>query len=364
MNDLNILIINPFGVGDVIFSTPLIEVLKDNYPDSFIGYICNKRAYEVIKANPHLNKIFIYEKDDYRITWQKSKIECIKKVLNFLKEIKKEKFDVIIDLSLGYQYSMFLKFIGVRRRLGFNYRNRGRFLTAKVNIDGFNDKHVIEYYLDILKLLNIDTTKYKLKPKVYLTKDDTIWANGFLRDNNIKKEDLLIGIIPGCGASWGMDAEYRRWNKEKFAKVADYAIGRHNAKVVLFGDSKEIRICEDIQRLMKNDVVVACGKTTLGEFIGILSMCKLVITNDGGPLHMAVGLGIKTVSIFGPVDETVYGPYPLDSNHIVISKKEMPCRPCYQKFKYKMCQDRICLKNIKTEEVTEAMDRLLLKDKT
>jgi len=74
---------------------------------------------------------------------------------------------------------------------------------------------------------------------------------------------------------------------------------------------------------------------------------------------MAVGMGVSTVSIFGPVDEKVYGPYPLNSNHIVISKKDVPCRPCYKKFKYNMCKERLCLESIKCEDVLAAVDRLL-----
>ena len=79
---------------------------------------------------------------------------------------------------------------------------------------------------------------------------------------------------------------------------------------------------------------------------------------------MAVSIGKRTVSIFGPVDEKIYGPYPKDSDHIVISSDGMSCRPCYKKFKYNVCKDRLCLKNIKTEKVLEAASALLSKDRS
>ncbi len=357
-----ILIINPFGIGDVIFSTPLIEALKKNFPDSFIGYVCNKRVYEVIRSNPNLNKIYIYEKDDYRAVWQSSRLECIKRILSFLKSIKKGKFDLVVDLSLGYQFSLLLKVIGIRNRFGFNYRNRGRFLTRKIDIDGFSDKHVIEYYLDMLTLLNIDPVKYRAYPKIYLAERDSVWADDFLKTNGICEKDTVIGVIPGCGASWGHDAKYRRWDKTGFAAVCDSVIERYGAKVILFGDSKETDICEGVRKLMKHEVITACGKASLRDFLGLLNRCKLVITNDGGPLHMAVAIGVKTVSIFGPVDENIYGPYPVSSNHIVISKRDVPCRPCYRKFKYNMCENRLCLKGIEPSEVLEAVDVLLAGD--
>ena len=69
--------------------------------------------------------------------------------------IKKRKFDLAIDLSLGYQYSLFLWLIGIKKRAGYNYRRRGRFLTHKIDISGYEDKPISDYYLDLLKFLDI-----------------------------------------------------------------------------------------------------------------------------------------------------------------------------------------------------------------
>lgn len=356
-----ILIINPFGIGDVLFSTPLIEILKDRYPACYIGYVCNKRSYEVIKSNPKVDKFFVYEKDDYRKEWEKSRGGCLKLIWNFLKIIMRERFDVAIDLSLGYQYSLLLSLIGIRNRFGFNYRKRGRFLTGKIDIEGFSEKHVVEYYCDILKFLDIDMHGLKLSPKVYMTDEDIAWADGFLKANGIIEGDLLIGVIPGCGASWGADARHRRWDSDGFAQVCDGLAEHYGARVILLGNSSEAEICEGIQEKIRNKAIMACGKTNLRNFLGLINRCRLIITNDGGPLHMAVGLGLKTVSIFGPVDEKIYGPYPMTKDHIVMSKNDVPCRPCYKKFKYKICEDRSCLKSIKAGEVLEAAGRFLSK---
>ncbi|GAG34740.1 unnamed protein product, partial [marine sediment metagenome] len=125
---MRILIVNPFGIGDVLFSTPMISNLKIAHPESYIGYICNIRAKEALYNNPQINEIFVFEKDEYRNLWRQSKFKCIKKFITFYIKIKKKNFDLAIDLSLGHQYSLFLWLIGVRKRIGYNYRNRGRFL--------------------------------------------------------------------------------------------------------------------------------------------------------------------------------------------------------------------------------------------
>lgn len=353
-----ILIINPLGIGDVIFSTPLLEILRKNFPGSFIGYVCNRRASEMMAANPCINKIFVYEKDEYRDVWKRSKIKCIKKIVLFLNSIRKERFDISIDLSLGYQSSMMMKMIGIKQRIGFNYRNRGKFLTDKIEMQAFDSKHVIEYYLDMLKPLRIEQEKLLKFPKIYVSEQNADWADVFLKDNGISGTDKLVGLIPGCGASWGKDARYRRWSAWKFAEVADHVARRHNYKVLIFGDLKEIDLCGKVKGEMKASAILTCGKTTLGQLAALLNRCDLVITNDGGPLHMAVALKRKTIAIFGPVDENVYGPYPKSERYIAISSN-VRCRPCYKKFKYTRCDALDCLKNIKPADAIKAADILV-----
>lgn len=356
-----ILIVNPFGIGDVIFSAPLLEALSKIFPAASIGYICNKRAYEVIKSDPHVDKVFIYEKDDFRTLWSFSRGGFFLKLWQFLKKIRSEHFDVAIDLSLNYQSSLCLMMIGLPKRIGFNYRKRGKFLTSKIDIDGFSNKHVVEYYLETLKLLGVDPTKYANRPKVYVTETDKIWAQQFLSNYDVSNDDLLIGVMPGCGASWGLDAGYRRWHVDGFAKVCDSLVERYNAKIILLGDAKEAELGASIQKKMTYKPIVACGKTTIGDFLGLIKRCNLIVTNDGGPLHMAVGVGTKTVSIFGPVDEKIYGPYPIDDDNVVVAKHDLACRPCYKKFKYNMCKERHCLDRISPQDVLYAVERVLSK---
>ncbi len=255
---------------------------------------------------------------------------------------------------------MFLKLLGVKKRLGFNYRERGVFLTDKIDIDGFHDKHVVEYYLDLARLLGIDTAAYKIKPRVYISESEKARSAGLLKNIDIQDGELVIGMVPGCGASWGIDAKYRRWDRKNFAALADSLISKYNAKVILFGDAKEMDICGDVEGMMKSKVINYSGKTTIGDFIGLLTRCGLVITNDGGPLHMAVGLGVKTVSIFGPVDGAVYGPYPANGvHHIVVAGKKAACRPCYRGFKYAKCEERTCFDSITVEDVLKASEEIL-----
>lgn len=365
---MKMLIINPFGIGDVLFSTPLIANLRQNFPGSYIAYICNIRARNVLLANPNLDEVFVFEKDEYKKLWKGSKIKCIKRFVFFLKKIKAKRFDVAIDLSLGRQYSFFLWLIGIKRRIGYNFKNRGRFLTQRIDIDGYHSKHIVEYYLDILKFLNVNPKGNGLQFPV--KKKDIAKADTVFSENNIEDTDLVIGIIPAGGASWGRNFSYRHWLKEGYAQLGEKLIEKLNAKIILLGDFKEQEICQQIQTKMKHTLypkghkkgtgkaILACGGMTLAEFAALIGKCNLVICNDGGPLHIAVSQKVKTVSIFGPVDEKVYGPYPPDSDHTVVVK-EIDCRPCYRRFRFSYCEHRNCLKGITPDEVFHAVKNSL-----
>lgn len=360
-----ILVINPFGIGDVLFTTPVIRQIRDNYPDSVIAYWCNQRVEDILKNNPSIDKIFALSRGDIKRIFCESKIKAIREFLLLLFKIKKEKFDIALDFSLDQRYSLITKLLGIKRRVGFNYKNRGRFLTDKINLEGYSHKHVVEYYLDLLNILGIIAKNRNLElsaPETADIKFESLFSSSYgqkAEKSRTAAKETIIAIAPGAGESWGENASFKHWPAENFARLADKLINRHQVKVVLLGAAAEKTIAETIVKTMKNKAVDLTGKTTLEELIAIISKIDLLITNDGGPLHIAAALGGKTVSIFGPVSEAVYGPYPPSDKHIVI-KKNINCRPCYQKFKFSPCQrGKECIVSIAIEEVLTAAEKLL-----
>lgn len=352
-----ILLINPFGIGDVLFTTPIIHTLKDTFPLAKIGYLCNRRVAPILETNPYLDFIYVYERDEFEAVRKKSYFSWIKNNLLFLNQIKKERFDLAIDFSLNSQYGFFSWYAGIKQRMGYDFKKRGRFLTQKIKLLGYSDKHIVEYYAELLKYLGLEL-KYK-NLELYLKKGDNRKVEEILVGESIEHSDLLVGIIPGAGTSWGRDAYFKHWPAENFARVADKIIENYQAKIIIMGNYSETEIAKKVAENMRYEAIDLAGKTAIGEFAALLSKTRLIITNDGGPLHMAVALGINSVSIFGPVDDIVYGPYPPSSNHIVI-KKDIPCRPCYQQFRIPACYyDRECIKSISVEEVFDAVRRLL-----
>lgn len=356
-----ILIVNPFGIGDVLFTTPLIESISGRIEGARIGFLCNRRTEPLLRANPKIEWVFVYEKDELKTLRKESRIGYIKKLFALVKDIREKKFDAAIDLSLNREYGFICWLAGIRERIGFNYKKRGSYLTKKIDISGYHDKHIVEYYLDLLRLVEIKSPQAhppQRKTQLYLSPEEIEWARRFLEINRIGKDGLLIGIAPGGGASWGKDAAIKHWRSENFAEIADRLIEKMGAKVIVFGSTSEVAICENMVKAMRNPAIKAYGTATLLESAAVMCLCALFIANDGGALHIAVAAGTKTVGIFGPVDEKVYGQYPSSEKHKIVTGK-VECRPCYKNFKLKSCDIRKCLDAITVEEVFEAAKEAL-----
>lgn len=352
MEKKKILIINPFGIGDVLFSTPLVSAVKKEFRRCYIGYICNIRTEEILTTNPDIDEVFVFERDEYRELWKKSKLECVRKFYRFWSEIQRKRFNIAIDLSLGREYAFFCWLVGIKERRGFNYKGRGCFLTRKIPFEGFNDKPVSEYYLEL-----VSPRSGSLKTVLIPTYGDKGHINDFLKNSGIREEDVLVGVAPGGGAAFGkVKAYYKRWAPERFAGLAK-KLTRLGVRVVILWGPGEEGIVKLIQKEMGNKILLA-PRTSIREMAVLMKRCKLVICNDGGMLHIARSQDTSTISIFGPTDDKVYGPYPASEKHAVI-KSEADCRPCYKRFKLPECDTKKCMEDISVEIIFNTIRRRL-----
>ena len=288
-------------------------------------------------------------------TWQRDNIFLFNDCRLLIQDIKSGQFDMVLDVSLNSFMGFLAWAAGIPRRVGFDYKGRGRFLTQKIPLEGYENRHVVEYYLDLLAQIGVPVVHKSME--LPLTTADMDWAAGFLEDNGVFGRGQVIGLVPGGGESWGKDASCKRWSAERFAKLADKLIEKSAAQIILLGGPTEAGLCGSVARGMNNPCVSACGKTSLSQFAALAKRCALIVANDGGPLHVAAASGSKTVSIFGPVDEVVYGPYPAQGHKVV--KKDLPCQPCYRRFRRADCGHIRCLNDLTVEEVFKKVEEIL-----
>lgn len=351
-----ILIANIFGIGDVLFTTPLIANLKKEIGDVSVDFLCNARTEGVVECIPGVDDIYVYEKDELVELWNVSKKDLFARIWSLFTSIRKKRYDAVFDLTMSRKFGAFFMLAGIPRRVGLDYRNRGIFLNFKIPFKGFTGRHVVEHYLDLLTITGVAHTikDMDLEPDT----GSKEWAASYLKEKGPEKGPL-VAVIPGGGASWGDMASCKRWVAKGFSRTADI-LASGSTSVAILGDPSERKLCWEVAGMMAAEPVFIENDLSIKEYIALLSKCDLVLCNDGGPLHIAVALGVKTVSIFGPVDEKIYGPYPANETHRVITEYETPCRPCYDKFKMPECKmDYHCLSEISPLVVADTCFDLL-----
>ncbi len=351
-----ILIANIFGIGDVLFTTPLITNLKTGIKGVEVDYLCNARTKELLELEADIDKIFVYEKDDLAKLWKSSKAGFIRAVYGLISSLRKRRYDAVFDFTLSREFGFLFKVINIPRRIGFNYKGRGVFLTHKLELKGFEKKHVIEHYLDLLGLIGLPAAHKEMQ--LAPAESDMEWAKAYVKES-LPDGKYLVAVIPGGGASWGKTASRKRWDAEDFAITADI-LASSGVNIAVLGDASEEVLCGEVYGKMSRKPAIFTNSLSLKQYAALLGVCDMVLCNDGGPLHIAVALGVRTVSIFGPVDDKVYGPYPVTRGHKVFTAEDVSCRPCYGRFKLPECEmDSACLKGIDPARVADLCLRKL-----
>jgi ADP-heptose:LPS heptosyltransferase len=132
--------------------------------------------------------------------------------------------------------------------------------------------------------------------------------------------DKVVGI--NAGSVWAT----KRWLAAGFAAVADRIIRDLKARVIFVGGAKDAASVNEVLTMMKEQPLNWVGETTLKELVAVVARCQAFLTNDSGPLHIAVASLVPTVAIFGPTTREL-GFFPYGSGHVVI-EKDLACRPC------------------------------------
>ena len=276
------LIIRLWAVGESILTLPMAHALKAKYPKSKITVLCTKRNLDVFYKNTDIDEIMLLK--------------------NFIKIIKSfRKFDIAVDTEPFLKISSILGFWLAKRRIGFDYGVRALLYTAKVR---FNDKqHEAFTFLDLSKEIS---AHYPLKKLIKLnySKEDRAKVEKFLKENKIKEKEFLVGICPGAAES----SRFRMWPGERFAALSDRLIEKFGAKIIFVGSKKEKELIGGIQGMMKNTSISATA-LSLRELFCLIEKCRLFISNDTGPMHVAAAQGVKTIGLFGPNTPVRFAPF-------------------------------------------------------
>ena len=323
-------------VGDLVMSLPTIEAVRTCFPSSSIVVLARPWVAPLLENHPAVDEVIHYKKGT-------GILPDTLEIIRVIRQMKKREFDLAILLQNAFEAALLTFLGGCRYRLGYNTDRRGFLLTHPVFMrDKFLRIHQVEYYLNILKVWGLQADSSE--PHLYLTSTDIEKAKGLLFSGGTREDDLVVGLSPGA-----MYGDAKRWPPERFAAIGDWAVERWGAKVLIAGSGKETQICNSVSASMKHDSLNLCGRTSLGEAAGVISLCHFFITNDSGLMHISAALGIPTVAIFGSTDPVATGPR---GPRATIIKHDIECAPC---LKSECPTDRRCMMSIQPEEVWDEM---------
>ena len=332
---MKILVIRFSSLGDVVLITPLFQKIRDIYPNCQLTFVTDSRYIDLFRSDPNIDRIIPYNVSDENLIY----------LIRFLKKIREEYYNIIIDCHI-IPRSVFLLLFGRTSRR--SWINKFSFQRRRM-IKSHNSKripHIVDRYLATID----GNLNDRYEPKIYLEKRELRRIEGLLRKRKGGKR--VVGFVPGASKKTKM------WEIEKIKELALQLVEKNNAFIVFLGDMNEITIAKDTKEILGDTCLDLTGKTSIRELALALQCCDVLFTTDSGPMHIAVSVGTPIVSIFGPtVQEFGFRPY--DERSVIISKS-LPCRPCSLHGTDKCpLGHHNCMKLIEVEEVRKEIEKLL-----
>ena len=340
-----ILVIKLSAIGDVIHSLPFLEVLKDTFPFSTIDWVVEEDAADIVQDHPDIDTLIIFSRKSWIKRFaKKNEYRSIgKEVADFLKVLKKKRYDIVIDLQ-GLLKSGILTFISRgKRKIGLNGGREASsiFINERVVVPD-PDIHALERYLYITRYLG--ATKTGWSGRVPIDAADTRYINDLLQGID---DTPLIAVNPM--AKW----ETKLWGLNRFACLVDRIKETLGAEVIFTGSESDRKQIETILSKMNTRVLNFAGKSTLKELACLYERCAIVISTDTGPMHLAAAMNNPVVvALFGPTSPLKTGPY--GPRHRVL-RTGIECSPCFKK----KCIDMSCMKEITVDMVFNIVKEVL-----
>ncbi len=320
----------------MVLLTPALRALKHAYPESRLALLLRPRVADLMETHPYVDTCIVDEKTGghYR------------SITRLVRLIRNKTFDLAVVLHPTSFRNALLPFLArVPVRIGTNVSGRGMLLTAACGDD--TNVHEVHRYLRVLRLLDIDPVSDALA--FWHTDADQQFIENLLCAEGVSLDDRLI--VVNLGTTWTT----KQWNVANFAEVLRHiACLAPKTKVIITGSPEEQALTEALPTSLPTVNLV--GKTSILQLGALLERCAVCLTCDSGPMHIAAAVGTPTISLFGPTDPIRHRPYGM--GHTVI-EKSVSCRPCYKRTCHRKDLPHLCMKEIKTPEVVEAVEMKL-----
>ena len=338
----NILVVEYWNLGDLAILVPFLRNLRAGFPRAKISLLVNESLKTFLEGQGLVDEFIpvCVPWAQHFSRWKKYNpfsghwISFARTIFG----IRKNQFDWAISGRMDVRDNFLLWLSGAARRIGYGLGGGGFLLTDRVAPD-LSRPHRADIWLHLLdaagKSPNRGLSGFRL------TRSELASAEAFLRDRGIPAGAFLIGVHPGARIA------VRRWGDEKFSEVARHILRENDAHILWFSDPG---MPSDAPRLERCHAV----SLEFRSFLAVLSLCRLLICNDSGPMHLAGLLGVPVVAVFGPQKPEWFGPR--GTHDRVVIQPEIWCRPC---FDYCIFGEPHCLRTITPGQVIASVREVI-----
>ncbi|MFH1836929.1 MAG: glycosyltransferase family 9 protein [Candidatus Omnitrophota bacterium] len=332
-----ILIFELNWLGDILFSFPFLRALKERDKESHIACAVVPRYAGLLSENPFVDEVYL-------LSDRRGFFSFFEKLF-FVLKIKKEKYDTCFFLKSSNSKGMMAVSAGIHDLIGF--KGKKTKLTTEVDDVGVN-VHRAERIFALAEAVGIKGTGIKYE---YSVSEKNIKKADEIIKNKRNSGNYLIGIHPG--GNW----DEKRWDKEKFVGLIKRILENLNdADIIITGGKKDKDLARYISDRVKDErCYTLAGETSLEELAGLFKKCRVIVSADSGPLHLASAVGACTIGLFGPTSYKITGQIGRGKNVFISSEDKIECRvPCYTE---NCVLGKKCMDLITVDEVFEAVAR-------
>lgn len=331
------LIVEPWGLGDIVLTTPVMQALRDKFPGARILLMSKEYGRDLLAHTGLVDDVISASLPWTSFTEKYNPARYdFAELRGLLSRLRAEKIDVSLDARRDFRSNLLTYLGGVRRRIGFDFGGASRLLTDALPSGEQNDHKVSDWIELVRPLVGQSVAAYS--PRLVSSDEERFAARKTLRNHGIAGGRPLVAVHPGASQT------VRRWDSSRYSAVLDRLADESAAQIVMIrdpeGHADTITTRTEVPRL----------SLSLREMMAMIAESDVLLCSDSGPMHIAGALGTPVTALFGPQVSAWYGPR--GARDRVVSVAEMPCRPCFDTCIHASV---ICMEGIAVEAVVESV---------
>jgi heptosyltransferase-1 len=342
-----ILVIRTSALGDIVHVLPALEALAELHPEASISWLVEPTGAGLLAGHPRIRRLHVFDRQRWKREWRRPRSwpSLLGDFLRLVREVRKERFDLVVDFQCNVRSGIAVLLSGGRRSAGFAHPDcpewGGRIFTGEKAPRCPAGIHKVEKNLHLVRSLG--WSGEAPRPRLVVPEVPRDRARDFVA--GLPGSGPVIALHPSVSRF----GEIKRWPGERFRALADRARAELDARILITWGPGEREIAEAIER-----PTIAPPVESPMELAALAAAADVLVAADTGILHIAAALGVPVVGLYGPKDETIYGPWP-PGPRVRVVRSPAPCSPC----RLRRCEHRICMSLIEPEDVLAALREVL-----